>query len=200
MSLGDPGQPDVGHLVRRARAGDDLAFEEIVSLFGRRVGGYCRRMAGPQAAEDLAQEVFVKVYLALATLDPERPLAPFLFRTAHNHCVDWLRKARAPLVPLSQSGPGGSAAVEFDPPDLSQSPDRGLRRAELAEAMERAFAALPIEYRSAVLLRHREGLTYEEIAAILEIPLATVKTRIHRGRERLKQSLQEFVVPSGRRP
>jgi RNA polymerase sigma-70 factor, ECF subfamily len=189
---------ETGLLLQRAQDGDGHAFEEIVRLFSRRIIGFCHRLAGAAQASDLAQEVFVKLYLALPSLDPSRPLAPYLFRTAHNHCIDWLRKRRVPTVSLENAPDAESQRTTIDPPDEAGSPEELLLRGEMRAETERAFAELPNEYRSVLLLRHIEELAYDEIAEALDLPLATVKTRIHRGRERLKQRLREYVVSNGR--
>jgi RNA polymerase sigma-70 factor, ECF subfamily len=189
---------ETGILLRRAQGGEECAFEEIVRLFSHRICGFCHRIAGASQASDLAQEVFVKLYLALPGLDPSRPLAPYLFRTAHNHCIDWLRKRRLPTVSLENRDEGEAPSAAIDPPDEGGSPEDLLLRGEVRAETERAFDELPSEYRSVLLLRHIEGLAYDEIAEALDLPLATVKTRIHRGRERLKQRLREYVVSSGR--
>jgi RNA polymerase sigma-70 factor (ECF subfamily) len=153
----DPRELETG-LARRAAAGEEAAFEELVGRYSRPILDYCRRLVGhATAAEDLAQEVFVKFYLALSSFDPSRAVSPFLYRIAHNHCMDWLRKKKVPTVPL-----------------VWEDEDGGAREAE-------------------AIMRHRQGMTYEEIAEALDTPLGTVKARIHRGREKLQQKLAKYV-------
>lgn len=192
MAPGEQARAEVASLVRRARQGDDGAFEEIVNLYGRRIVAYCHRMAGA-SAEDLAQEIFVKLYLALPRFDLEKPLTPFLFRIAHNHCLDMLRKKRVPTVSLVRDGEEGGR--EIDHPNGRPSPEDLAQRAEVLGAVEEAMNSLPPAYRSALVLRHVEGLSYEEIAETLGLPMGTVKARIHRGRERLQQKLRGLVIP-----
>lgn len=182
-----------GALARRAAAGDEVAFEALVKKFGGPLLNYCRRMVGDATvAEDLAQETFVKFYLGLPGFDPSRPVSPFLYRIAHNHCLDWLRKKKVPTVALVWEDEDGEARVA-DAPDSSLAPDKLLERREVWQAVDEALASLPPVYRSALIMRHREGLSYEEIAAALDMPLGTVKARIHRGREKLQQKLARFV-------
>jgi RNA polymerase sigma-70 factor (ECF subfamily) len=182
-----------GALARRAAAGDEVAFEALVKKFGGPLLNYCRRLVGDATvAEDLAQETFVKFYLGLPGFDPSRPVSPFLYRIAHNHCLDWLRKKKVPTVALVWEDEDGEARVA-DAPDLSLAPDKLLERREVWQAVDEALASLPPVYRSALIMRHREGLSYEEIAAALDMPLGTVKARIHRGREKLQQKLARFV-------
>lgn len=178
-------------IIAAARAGDENAFAKIVDSYGRRVLSYCRRMCGG-GAEDLAQEVFVKLYLALGQFEPGRALSPFLFRIAHNHCLDALRRRRVPTVSLdADNGCGGPGARI---PDPGPSPAEWAKRAEVGRAVENAMQSLPPAYRSVLVMRHVEGLSYEEIAEALRLPMATVKIRIHRGREKLQQILRPLVT------
>jgi RNA polymerase sigma-70 factor (ECF subfamily) len=190
-----PGQIDAdGALARRAAAGDEAAFEGLIHKYSRPILDYCRRMVGDAAvAEDLAQEAFVKFYLGLPTFDPSRPVSPFLYRIAHNHCLDWLRKKKLPTVPLVWKDEEVGTVREADAPDRTLAPDELVERLEVQRAVDDALMSLPPTYRGALIMRHREGMSYEEIAAALDIPLGTVKARIHRGREKLQQKLAEYV-------
>jgi RNA polymerase sigma factor (sigma-70 family) len=171
---------------------DEAAFEALVASHSRRLVAYCRRMVGPSGpAEDMAQEVFVKLYLAWHTLDPHRPVTAFLFRVAHNHCLDWLRKRRVPTVSLAF--PDDEDGHERDPIDPGASPEQLILREEVAAAVDRALAAVPEAYRSVLVMRHQAELAYEEIASALDIPIGTVKARLHRGRARLQQELKGIV-------
>jgi RNA polymerase sigma-70 factor, ECF subfamily len=179
-------------LVRLAGQGDESAFETLVRRYQRRLLGYCRRMTGASGpAEDLAQEVFVKLYLALPTIDLQRPVRAFLFRIAHNHCLDWLRKRRVPTVPLAF--PDDEDRHERDPLDPAPSPEDLVQREELGAAVDQALGRVPEVYRSVLVMRHQAELAYEEIASALGIPIGTVKARLHRGRTHLQQSLKGIV-------
>jgi RNA polymerase sigma factor (sigma-70 family) len=181
-------------LARRAAAGDEAAFEDLVAKYSRPILDYCRRLVGNvTVAEDLAQETFVKFYLGLPTFDPSKAVSPFLYRIAHNHCLDWLRKRKVPTVPLVWPDEDGAGFREADAPDQTLAPDELVERAEVREAVDEALASLPPTYRGALIMRHREGMSYEEIAEVLELPLGTVKARIHRGREKLQQKLAKYV-------
>lgn len=186
------GAPTEAALVAGARGGDELAFGALVDRYGRRVVAYCRRMVRQETvAEDLAQEVFTKLYFALESVDPQRPLAPFLFRIAHNHCLDWLRVRRPVMEPLSDTD--GDRYISHDPADSAPGPEERLLQGDELAVVERALAVLPAHYRSVLLLRHVEELSYGEIAEALRVPIGTVKVRLHRGRERLKQELADRV-------
>lgn len=182
--------PEQRALVRAACAGDAAAFERIVVHYSARILAYCHRMCGA-GAEDLAQEIFVKLYLAIGQFDPERALPPFLFRIAHNHCLDYLRKRRVPTVPLEPTGDFTDPISRI--PSREPMPGTMAERTEIFDAVEKALNSLPPSYRSVLVLRHVEGLSYEAISEALGLPMATIKIRIHRGREKLQQILRPFV-------
>ena len=181
---------DEADLVKRACLGDDQAFETIVNLFSRRIVRYCHRMVGT-GAEDLAQEIFVKLFMALDRFDPQKPLTPFLFRIAHNHCVDALKRRKVPTVSLVSSWQQG---IEAQHADEKPTPEELAQHAEVQAAVEQALESLPAAYRSALVMWHVEGMSYEEISQTLGLPMGTVKARIHRGREKLKQKLAGLVI------
>jgi RNA polymerase sigma-70 factor (ECF subfamily) len=183
---------DESDLVKRAAAGDERAFEAIVNLYAARITAYCHRMAGV-GAEDLAQEIFVKLYLALDRFDPGRPLAPFLFRIAHNHCLDALKRKKVPTLSLVRDDDEDEREVQHA--DEKPTPEELAQRTEVLRAIEEALASMPAAYRSALIMWHVEGLSYDEISAILGVPMGTVKARIHRGREKLQQKLGGLVLP-----
>ena len=181
-------------LAQRAAAGDEASFEGLVNKYSRRILDYCRRLVGDATvAEDLAQETFVKFYLGLSGFDPSKSVSPYLYRIAHNHCLDWLRKKRVLTVPLVWEDEEGRGLREADAPDRTLAPDELVERLEVRQAVDDALAALPPTYRGALIMRHREGMSYAEIAEALEIPVGTVKACIHRGREKLQQKLAKYV-------
>lgn len=184
---------DHANLARRAKDGDEAAFEEILRRYQRPIYDYCRRLVNdPAAAEDLAHETFVKFFFALPQYDAAKPLSPYIFRIAHNHCLDWLRKKRVTLIPLSWEDEEGEE-VTWDVPDGRPAPDEDLAAAELARALDAALETMPPLYRAALILRFREDLSYEEIASTLGLPVGTVKAQISRGREKLQRKLREHV-------
>jgi RNA polymerase sigma-70 factor (ECF subfamily) len=188
-----PDGVDERDLARRAAGGDDAAFETLVNRYSRRIFDYCRRLVGDVTrAEDLAQETFVKFYFALHQYDPAQPLPPYLYRIAHNLCLDHLRKKKIPTVPLTWEEEDGEPR-ELPLADGRSAPDELADRAEVQAAIDEALGALPPLYRSALVLRYREGLAYDDIAATLNLPVGTVKAQLHRGREKLKQKLAAYV-------
>lgn len=180
---------DPSDLVSRARSGDEDAFKEIVDRYRTRLIFYCSRMAGAMA-EDLAQEIFIKFYLALDRFDLSKPVGPFLFRIAHNHCVDALKKKRIRSVSL-QGRDDEKGEVQI--PDHRPNPEASLQNAELKHAIESALSKVPVRYRSPLVMWHVDGISYAEISEILDLPMGTVKARIFRGRKILQQKLAGFV-------
>ena len=178
-------------LVERVVAGDGDAFRQLVERYQRPVYGLLLRMVrSPALAEDLAQESLIKAYRAIATFDRSRQFSSWLFKIAHNTAIDHLRRNRPPTVPLeSDDGDRLDPLALLAAPE-SQSPEARARGRDLAEALQGALDALRPDYREAVLLRFQQGLAYEEIAEILELPLGTVKTHLHRARKQMAEALR----------
>jgi len=181
-------------------SGDEAAFTAFVEAFHGKLAQYSFLMCGQREdAEEVAQETLVKVFESIDQLrDPSR-LKAWVFRIAKNECFMKRRKSVfAPKVELSlddlkpgKSGDGDPFGIEIA--DWTALPDDLLLNAELQDAVTRAIRQLPEIYRSVVLLRDVEELTTEETAEILEISADTVKTRLHRGRLALRQSLDQYL-------
>ncbi len=177
-------------LVRATLAGSQEAFRELVSRFERPVFGLIVRMVGDrEASEDLAQEVFVKAYRALASYDPSRKLSSWLFKIAHNATIDHLRRSVPESVALEGDEEEGGRLLATLADASVESPAAAAERRDMARALERAIGGLRADYREAVVLRYVEGLSYEEIAEALMQPLGTVKTNLHRARKQLAVAL-----------
>ena len=185
------GLMDDARLVERVVAGDGDAFRQLVERYQRPVYGLLVRMVrDPALAEDLAQETLIKAYRAIATFDRRRQFSSWLFKIAHNTAIDTLRRKRLPTVALETS-----AGDRVDPLALlampeSRSPEAQARGRDLAEALQEALMRLRPDYREAILLRFQQGLPYEEIAEILDLPLGTVKTHLHRARKQMATALR----------
>jgi RNA polymerase sigma-70 factor (ECF subfamily) len=181
-------------IVALARDGREAAYRELIRRYERPVFSLVLRMVrNRQLAEDLAQETFIKALNAIASYRPEFKFSSWIFKIANNAAIDHLR--RKDLETLSLDGsPNATTADEIEATVL-QVGDRGatplaaLEARELGTAIEQAIGQLRPEYRSCILLRHVEGLAYEEIAQLLDLPLGTVKTYIHRARHELRDSL-----------
>jgi RNA polymerase sigma-70 factor (ECF subfamily) len=181
-------------LVARALKGHQEAFREIVVRFERPVYSLVARMLqDPAAAEDLAQEVFIKAFRRLDTYDPQRKLSSWLFKIAHNATIDYLRRRTPETVPLEaekDDDRGGLAAVLAD--GSAENPATAAERRDMARALEQAIARLRPEYRASVVMFYVEGASYQEICEVTGLPLGTVKTNLHRARKELAQHMTDL--------
>jgi len=174
--------------IQAARQGDESAFEQLVRLYEKRVFALtCRMCRNPSDAEEAAQEAFLAAWQGLPFFRGEASFSTWLYRLASNACVDVLRRegrhraAAGPSLDDAESG--------CDPADPAPSPQALAERAELREQIEAGLAALPPDYRQVLILRELHQRTYDEIAEILDLDLGTVKSRINRGRKRLRKIL-----------
>jgi RNA polymerase sigma-70 factor (ECF subfamily) len=141
-------------------------------------------------AEDLAQEVFLKAFRALDTFDQRRKFSSWLFKIAHNTAIDQLRRRQLDTVPLEVPDPDEPNLVAVVPDARAESPASRAERRDLARAMQSAVENLKPLYREVVILRYQEGLAYEEIAEITDLPLGTVKTHLFRARKAMVAYLE----------
>ena len=177
-------------LVAAALDGSQEAYRRLVVRFERPLYSLIARMVGDRlAAEDLAQETFVKAFRHLGSYDRTRKFSSWLFKIAHNTALDHLRRRELETVPLETPDADGSdlVAVLTDPSE--RTPEAVAQRSDLAQALARAVARLRPEYREVVLLRFAEGQAYQDIAEITGLPLGTVKTQLHRARKELVKTL-----------
>jgi RNA polymerase sigma-70 factor, ECF subfamily len=185
VSASDP------ELVRRCLAGDEGAYRELVERYQRPVYSMALRMVRVREdAEDLTQETFVRMFRALDRYDPTRPFGAWLVTIAARLSIDQLRRRRVKTVPLAWSEPGEEERV-IDVEDPGLRPEDEVAWREEERGAQALIGSLPEHYRIVVLLRHQQGLAYEEIAEALQLPLGTVKARIHRARALLKERLEK---------
>ncbi|MGI9102677.1 MAG: RNA polymerase sigma factor [Terriglobales bacterium] len=185
----------VASLVRRCNAGDAVAWEEIVQRFNRRIYNICYRFTGsPDEAEDLAQEVFIKMYRTLKSYDEDKgAFMTWVATLTRNLLVDHFRKSKQDRMTDSMDEPathdeeGLSRAAQL--PDSAPPPDARLQTRETQEMVQRALRKLSPELREAVILRDLQDMDYREIALALKVPEGTVKSRINRGRTELARLL-----------
>jgi RNA polymerase sigma-70 factor (ECF subfamily) len=172
--------------LRRARTGDLAAFNDLVLEHQALVFNLCLRQLGQrQAAEDAAQEAFISAWKNLGGL--RGAFRPWLLRIAANACTDELRRrVRRPSSSLDVALEAGVP----EPPDEGPLPETSTLQGELRREVEAALQALPDEQRLAVILSDLQGLEYAEIAAVMKTSLGTVKSRIARGRARLRDVLR----------
>ena len=181
-------------VVLRARSGQDAAYRELIRRYERPVFALLFRMVRDrELAEDLAQETFVKALNAIESYRPEFKFSSWIFKIANNAAIDHLRRRELDTLSLDGSPhaetPEAMQATALQIGARQESPLDTVEAKELGSAIEAAIGSLRPEYRSCILLRHVEGRAYEEIAEMLNLPLGTVKTYIHRARNELRQSL-----------
>jgi RNA polymerase sigma factor (sigma-70 family) len=185
-------------IVQAVLAGEQHQFGELVGRYQRSIVNYVYRMVGNyDDAVDLSQDVFVKAYTALDSYQPKYPFSAWLFRIARNATIDEIRRRRLTTVPMDEpmETSDGSMTREFEGDDPG--PEQLFLEGEFKAEIESAVAELPDKYREPLVLRHAAEMSYDEIAEALELPLGTVKTRIFRAREALRQSLGDILeLPS----
>ena len=181
-------------LVARVKRGDRTAFDLLFGRYQHKIRSLvARHIRNPQEVEDVAQEAFIKAFRALPRFRGESAFYTWLYRiainTAHNHQM--AKSRRPPGVDIdvedAQFMDGADRLVE------NESPDAAASRDELAEAIDQAIAALPDDLRSALALREFEGLSYEQIATIMECPVGTVRSRIFRAREAVDRRISHLL-------
>jgi len=188
-------QLDDRALVSRILEGDRDRFTELMKRYEKRVVNYVYRITHRyEEAHDLAQEIFVKVFMALDRYDPKYQFSTWLFRIAQNTAIDALRKKSVVEVPIAKPA-DDEDKKEREFADTGVSPYRALKNKQLASAIDKAVFELPADYRELIQLRHFAELSYEEIASMKKLPLGTVKNKLFRARNMLKETLEGFVEP-----
>ncbi len=168
-------------LIERARGGDERAFRRILEDHHRLIYSVVRGIGGGRLeAEDLVQEVFIKVFRALGDFRGEAKLSTWIYRIARNEALNALERRRPAAVPIEDCG---------DLADAGEDPETARGRVVARERLERLMERLEEPQRIALELRYMGDKSYEEIADIMEIPLGTVKTHIYRGKLSLKRML-----------
>ena len=179
-------------LVQRALAGSEEAYADLLRRYERPVFTLVLRMVRDRsAAEDLAQDAFLKAFDRLATYDPERKFSSWLFKIAHNTAIDRLRRREVDTVSLDEPvGEERDAPLRAVEDTAAETPEEAAERAALSRAFTRVVGRLRPEYRQVVLLRYQAGLEYGEIAEETGFPLGTVKTYLHRARKEVAELLE----------
>ena len=181
--------------ITAAQKGDQDAFAQLVRRYEKRVYALTSRMCrNPSDAEEAAQEAFLSAWQGLAFFRGDSSFSTWLYRLASNACVDLLRREGRHQSSVSLDDE--DAAIDL--PDHSLSPHDEAERSELRRQIEEGLAALPPDYRQVLILRELHQQTYDEISAILALDIGTVKSRINRGRKRLRKILLEsgnFSLP-----
>jgi len=180
-------------LLERVAAGDEEAFARLMRQHQDRVLAVCQRMLGNRAqAEDATQEVFLKAYRQAGKLKIRGQLYTWLYRVAVNHCLNRLRRRRiVRFVPLVGPGESDEPTRVLEPVDGGIDPEQALAARRRWRDTERMIATLPANQRAVLMLAKFEGLSYREIAAVLEISEGAVESRLFRAMRTLREAAQE---------
>lgn len=172
-------------LVQLCLQGDRAAFAEIVNRYEKQIFSLAYRLTNNvEDAQDLAQEVFIKLYQVLDKFDGQRNFFPWMYKVATNVCYTALRRKPQQNVPLEK-------VIEFAPliPKSDSQPEEYTEKREMQQLVQKAIAQLPENYRLPIVLRYLEEMSYQQIADAMGLPLSTIETRLFRGRSLLKQRL-----------
>jgi RNA polymerase sigma-70 factor (ECF subfamily) len=183
---------DISQLIERALEGDQKAYSDIVSRFREQIYHFIFRMVKDKAqAEDLTQETFIKAFRALASFNSNYAFSTWLYKIAANNCIDYFRKKKLATTSIDTPIKAKDGELQRDFPDQDQGPESELISKEQTNQIQTAIDSLPPKYKEAILLRHSQDKSYEEISEELDIPLGTVKVRIFRAREMLKARMKD---------
>ncbi|RYM01484.1 RNA polymerase sigma factor SigW [Sporolactobacillus sp. THM7-7] len=180
-------------LIKKVKKGNHQAFAELVDKYKNGVYILCLRMVGNrQEAEDLSQETFIRAYHHIDQFDINRKFSTWIFRIATNLSIDWLRKKK-PDVSLDAEVPGTDGlALKALLASEEALPEELVIQGEMERFIQQEIELLPEKYRTAVVLKYIQDLSLKEISEIMGIPVGTVKTRIHRGREMLRKNMDSI--------
>jgi len=184
--------PDISQLINDALTGDQKAFSAIVKRYREQIFHFILKMVKDGAqAEDLTQETFIKAFRALASFNSQYAFSTWLYKIAANNCIDYFRKKKLATTSIDTPIQAKDGQLHRDFPDHQEGPESQLISKERTNEIKVAIDSLPEKYRQAIILRHSQDRSYEEIAKELDLPLGTVKVRIFRAREMLKSKLKD---------
>lgn len=187
-----PGQRDRA-LVDRHVAGDPQAFEDFYHEYAGMIFNIALRQSGdPELARDLAQEAFIRLFRNLRKFQGRSSLKTWVYRVVLNHCRSRLSRRKVPLQPLLDD-----QGRERDLLDERRGPEEQAEASSSRDLIQQALLEVDPTYREALVLRDLEELSYQEIAEVLDVPVGTVRSRIARGRDRLKTAVERIHVASG---
>jgi RNA polymerase sigma-70 factor (ECF subfamily) len=187
--------PGIDTLIEQCLDGDQAAWEQIVRLHWRKVFNVAYKFVGShEQAEDLSQEIFLKIFRSLDTFDRRANFQTWLISVSRNLCIDHYRSVRKERQTIDRDVP----AEDLSPASVTASPLATLENQDLAGLLRRALHTLPQSLRIAVLLRDLQELSYLEIAERLNLPEGTVKSRINRGRRELARQILRLREEAGR--
>ncbi len=192
----DPAKAEFLKVLTRAKEGDKKAFEEIFQLYHRRIyNAVYGMLSDADDAQDVTQDVFMRLHDALPTLRADEAFSTYLYRIALNLCRDRARrKKRVRFQSIDtprMDDEGGSETMEF--PDAGKLPEETMTNDELQTRVRQAVSTLSEDHKSVIVMHHFQGMEVNDIAAILNVPTGTVKSRLARGRDQLHRKLRTYL-------
>jgi RNA polymerase sigma-70 factor, ECF subfamily len=179
--------------IKQVLIGDQNAFGEIVEVYRDKIYQLCYRMLGnAYEAEDMAQEAFIRAYVNIERYNVNRKFSTWLYRIATNLCIDRLRKKKPDYYLDAEVAGTEGLTLYSQIASTGVTPDEEVSKMEIQSIIQQEILKLPEKYRSVIVLRYIDELSLNEISEILSLPLGTVKTRIHRGREALRKQLRHL--------
>lgn len=179
--------------IKQVLIGDQNAFGEIVEVYRDKIYQLCYRMLGnAYEAEDMAQEAFIRAYVNIERFNVNRKFSTWLYRIATNLCIDRIRKKKPDYFLDAEVAGTEGLTLYSQIASTEATPDEEVSKMELQSIIQQEILKLPEKYRSVIVLRYIDELSLNEISEILSLPLGTVKTRIHRGREALRKQLRHL--------
>ncbi|MBQ6808060.1 MAG: sigma-70 family RNA polymerase sigma factor [Firmicutes bacterium] len=176
-------------LVMLVREGCNEAFSILVERYQKQIFALAYRLGGDyDEARDMAQESFLRVYQELSRYDTSRRFFPWLYRVAHNTCINMMHRRPKETSPLDSV-----IDLRVDEEDREANPGVSYEQQELSSSINQALQALPEKYRLPLVMKYLEGMSYQQISEQLDLPVSTIETRLFRGRKMLKNTLAKFL-------
>ncbi len=193
----DPARAQFLQTLQRAKEGDKKAFEEIYQLYHRRIyNAVYGMLSDPDDAQDVTQDVFMRLHDALPTLRADEAFSTYLYRIALNLCRDRARrKKRVRFQSMDTPRADSEGDVEpMDFPDQGKLPEETLANDELQTRVRQAVQTLSTDHKAVIVMHHFQGMEVNDIANILKVPTGTVKSRLARGRDQLHRKLKSYIT------
>ena len=185
---------DDNKLIDDALGGNQPAYEKLMKKYYQLIYNLVYKMISKKEdVEDLVQEAFIKAFNSLKNFDRQYAFSTWLFKIATNNAIDYLRKKKLHTFSIDKEIESEDSDYSFEIPDHEQKPDSKMMDDERRKILEEAIQSLPPKYKEVIVLRHKQEMEYEEIAAELKLPLGTIKAHIFRGRELLNKYLKDKI-------
>jgi len=176
-------------LAKLVLEGRSDAYQILVERYQKQIFALAYRLGGDyDEAQDMAQESFIRIYQELPKFDCSRRFFPWMYRVAHNTCINLLHKRPKDTTPLENV----YDAAEEDAGEIVD-PGRDIEQQERSRAITEALQSMPESYRLPLVMKYLEGMSYQEISEQLDLPVSTIETRLFRGRKMLKDTLEKYL-------